>query len=228
MGALSIPYIDQQYSADFTSDAEKTANYIWTTYGQMIIDACFTVGLDPCIVVGFMIIESGRGDGTVNPNAQSPVGAQGLLQLMPVTAWQTLESQAASFTPEQSAIITKYLPGYQKPGGFSGLQGTWLPKITALLKTPEFNIWVGVMQLAQLCLYIVRKTGDLKLDQVAVSYNAGQGNYQKYIYSKGLSNSDTTTLVAAFPFVETTNYVLKLVGTGGSIQAAMDTKATQS
>lgn len=227
MGDISLPLIQQQYSSDFTADALLTASYIRNTYGAIINAAAASVGMDPNWIIGFMIIESGTGNGSVNPNARSSAGAVGLLQLEPVTAWQTLENQAASFTPDQSLIISKYLPGYQKPGGFSGLKSTWLPQITALLTTPEFNIWVGTMQLAQLFLYIIKKTGDLKMDQVVIAYNAGQGNYQKYIYTKGLSTADTATIVASFPFSETDDYIVKLLGIGGSMLAAVNTQPTQ-
>lgn len=223
MPNINLPLINQQYSSDFTADAQTTASYIWNTYGQIIADAAASVGIDPSWVVAFMIIESGTGSGSVNPNALSPAGAMGLLQLEPVTAWQTLENQAAAFTPEQSAIASKYLPGYQKPGGFTGLKSTWLPQIQKALSNPEFNIWVGTMQLAQMFLYIIKKTGDLKMDQVVIAYNAGQGNYQKYIYTQNLSNSDTATIVASFPFQETDNYIIKLLGIGGSMIAAMNT-----
>lgn len=225
MSNIQVPQIAQQYSPAFSSDAVTTAGFIRSSYGQYIAAASASVGLDPNIAIGFMIIESGTGNGTVNPNATSPAGALGLLQLEPVTAWQTLENQAPAFTPDQSVLVTKYLPGYQKIGGFTGLQSTWLPQIKQLLTTPEFNIWVGIMQLAQMCKYIMKKTNDgtLHLDQVVIAYNAGQGNYSKYVYNAGLASADTTTIATSFPFAETVAYIVKLLGIGGSLAAAIQT-----
>lgn len=222
MGNIVIPMINQKYSDDFSNEAMIEARYIRANYGNIIGAAAQSFGIDPNWVIGFMVIESGTGS-QVNPNAKSSAGAVGLLQLTPITAYETITNQAPVMTGQQVAIIQKFLPGFIKVGGFTGLQRTWLPKITDELTEPEFNIWVGTMRLAQLMMYIFRKTSDIKMDQVVVAYNAGQGNYQKYVYTKNLSGVDTTTLVSNFPFQETRDYIVKLLGTDGSAMAALRT-----
>ena len=221
MGNIILPAIQQQYSSSFSSDAATTAQWIQDNYGTIVQSAANSVGMDPNIAIVFMIIESGTGNGTVNPNAKSPAGAIGLLQLEPTSAWQALANQAPAFTPDQAAIVDKYLPGFRKVGGFVGLLSSWSSNIATALVIPEFNIYVGIIQLAQLFKYIIRKAGTLDLAQVVIAYNAGQGNYNSLVYNKGLQNSDTTTLVADFPYPETTNYIIKLLGIGGSLLAAI-------
>lgn len=215
--------INQKYSADFSQEASVEAVYIRNNYQDTITRAAASVSMDPNWIIGFMIIESGTGT-QVNPNAKSSAGALGLMQMMPASAYDVITNQAPVMTGEQVAVIEKYLPGFIKVGGFTGMKSYWLPKITDALTEAEFNIWVGAIQLAQLMMYIYKKTGDIKMDQVVVAYNAGQGNYQKYVYKKDLSQSDTATLVQNFPFAETRDYIVKLLGVDGSMMAALRTQ----
>jgi soluble lytic murein transglycosylase-like protein len=63
---------------------------------QIIADAAAQAGIDPNLAIAVAVQES-----ALNPNAVSPVGAQGLFQLMPATAASLGVSDP--FDPQQSA-----------------------------------------------------------------------------------------------------------------------------
>jgi|SRR5580700_2931736 hypothetical protein len=63
---------------------------------QIIADAAATAGIDPNLAIAVAVQES-----SLNPNAQSPAGAQGLFQLMPATAASL--GVTDPFDPTQSA-----------------------------------------------------------------------------------------------------------------------------
>lgn len=224
---IKVPAIDMEYSKQFADEAPKAVKYIRANYGNIVNAAAKDVGIDPNVVIAFMVIESARMDGTgrVNPQAKSPVGAMGLMQLMPPTAFDTIEKQAPVMSSQQAAIINKYLPGLLKPGGFTGFYKNYKLKLETALNDPEFNIWLGTMQLAQLFKYIINKTGSLNLAQAIVAYNAGTGNFNKWVVNNNLHKSDSTALVKGLQVAgglkESRQYIVKLLGINGSLMAAI-------
>lgn len=225
---IIVPSIDMEFSAQFSEEAPLTVKYIRQNYQDMISAAGKDIGVDPDVIIGFMVIESGKmdGSGQVNPHATSPAGAEGLLQLMPATAYDTLTRQAPVMTSMQSTIVSKYLPGFIKIGNFTGFYKNWKSKILSALYEPEFNIWTGTMQLAQLMKTIIDKNnGVLNMAQVVVAYNAGLGNYDKYVTKQNLSSFDSTALVAGLQqegaLKESRQYIIKLLGKNGSLIAAL-------
>lgn len=216
-----------EFSTQFAEESPKTVKYIRKNYQNIINDASKEVGIDPDVVIAFMVVESGMMDGTgrVNPNAKSPAGAMGLMQLMPPTAFDTIEKQSPVMTSKQATIVNKYLPGLIKPGGFTGFYKNYKTQLESALFQPEFNIWLGTMQLAQLFKYIINKTGSLNLAQAIVAYNAGTGNFNKWVVNNNLHKSDSTALVkglqAAGGLKESRQYIVKLLGINGSLVAAI-------
>lgn len=219
MGVTIIPAVSEQFSSAFSSDAATAAANIRATYGDTVQAACVAFGIDPNVVIGFMIVENTSAD----PGAQSSAGAVGLLQLEPATAFQTIKNQAPAMPASFQIVVAKNLSGFLKPAGLVGLLVTWKAAIAQALLDPEFNIWVGVAQLAQLANKSQKLDGTVRVDHVVVMYNAGVGNYYKYVVDTGLAGVDTEALIAQLGIPETTNYIIKLMGTDGAIMAALRT-----
>lgn len=215
-----------EFTRQFAMEAEPTARFIWKNYSSSITSASNSLGVDRKIIVGFIIIESGKfdGSGQVNPKAVSPVGARGLMQLMPRTAYDTIVAQAPVMSGQQSVVIQRYLPGLLKINGFVESYEKFEKKILDALFEPEFNIWVGSMQLAQLMKYSIKKSGTLNLAQVVVMYNAGVGNYDTWVVKNGLQKSDSTALIKGLQeaggLKESRQYIVKLLGINGALVAA--------
>src|SRR3954463_5095871 len=106
---ISVPAIQMEFTQAFGKETIATATYIRNNYKQFIDRAAGSVKLDANIAVAFIIVESGRqdGSGTVNPSAKSPVGALGLMQLMPQTCYDTIVAQGPVMTGDQKAIVEK-------------------------------------------------------------------------------------------------------------------------
>lgn len=225
--AIKVPDINMEFSGQFTAEAPLAVKYIRKTYGSIVNAAARSLGIDPNLLIAFMIIESAKmdGSGQVNPKATSPAGAKGLMQLTPATAWDAVTKQAPVMDSQQVTVISKYLPGLIKPGGFTGFLSNYKDKLNTAMYEAEFSIWVGAMQLAQLCKYVINKTGSLNLSQVVVIYNAGQGNWNKWVVKNDLSKSDSTALVKGLQVAgglkESRQYIVKLMGKGGSLEAAI-------
>lgn len=228
---IKVPSIDMEFAGWFTEEAPKAVKYIRANYGTIINAAAKDIGIDPNLIIAFMVIESAKmdGSGTVNPNATSPVGAQGLMQLTPDTAWDAITKQAPVMSSQQISVINKYLPGAVKIGGFTGFYSNYKTKLKEALYQPEFSIWVGSIQLAQLIKKMISKTGETDmtkvLGQVIVAYNAGEGNWNTWVAKNNLQNSDTTALVKGLQVAgglkESRQYIVKLLGKGGSLMAAI-------
>ncbi len=115
-----------------------------------------------------------RAESRFNPNAISPVGARGLIQLMPYTA-------------EQLERLLNQPPIQEEK-----------------LMTPQTNIELGARYLARL---LHTFSGYTPL--VAAAYNAGP--HRVYSWLSTFGNLDMDEFVEHIPFVETRNYVKKVV-----------------
>lgn len=219
MGVTVIPAIDQQFSAQFSSDAAGAAQKIRAQYGDTVSAACYAFGMDASTVIGFMIVENTG----VDPSAESGAGAIGLMQLEPVTAFQTIKNQAPAIPASYQIIVAQALPGFLKPLGLVGFYASWQDRIAAALLDPTFNIWTGVAQLAQLANRSQKRDGTVRIDHVVVMYNAGVGNYYKYVVDTGLEDVDVDALIAQLGIPESVNYIVKLMGSDGAIMAALRT-----
>lgn len=226
---ITVPAVQQQFSTQFSSDANTAAQRIKSTYGSIINAAAASVGIDPNIIVGFMIVENTPADpsavsyGCSSTAAAEYACAYGLIQLQVATAFQTMKDQAAAgLQPAEMAIIQKYLPGFLKVQGFVGFLASWKKQIYQALLQAEFNIWIGAMQIAQLMAKNVKQFGgDPRLDHIIVMYNRGVGNYNKEVVKAGLENVDTATLVSSLTIEETQDYIIKYLGIDGSLMAAI-------
>ncbi len=115
-----------------------------------------------------------RTESVYKPDVISPVGARGLMQLMPLTA-RNLFRIAGEASPEDLDLLV-----------------------------PETNIRLGTQYLARLG----QKFNGL-LPLVAAAYNAGPHRVEGWLVNFG--HLDTDEFVEHIPFLETRNYVKKIV-----------------
>jgi hypothetical protein len=220
MGVTNIPAVSEQFSAEFSADAAVAAPKIRAAYNDIIQAACSAFGFDPNVAIGFMIVENTD----VNPSAVISAGAIGLMQLEPATAFQTIKNQAVAMPGGFEVIVSNKLPGFIKPLQLVGFLVNWESQIAAALTDPEFNIWCGCCQLAQLANKSIKLDGEMRIDHMVVMYNAGVGNYYKYVVDTGLAGVDPEALLAQLGIPETTAYIEKLLGPEGAILAALRTQ----
>jgi soluble lytic murein transglycosylase len=115
-----------------------------------------------------------RTESLYKPDVISPVGAKGLMQLMPFTARNLYK-----------------VSNEPVPDGFD-------------LLNPEMNVRLGGQYLARLML---KFNGQLPL--VAAAYNSGPHRVESWLVSFG--HLETDEFVEHIPFLETRNYVKKVV-----------------
>jgi soluble lytic murein transglycosylase len=126
-------------------------------------------GTDPYLVLALI-----REESAFAPRAVSPVGARGLMQLMPQTA--------------DLVARENKLP----------------PVASAALDTPEANIRLGAIHLADL---LRDNNGNLVL--ALASYNAGKQAVQRWLQRFGFA--DEIEFVEDIPYNETRNYVKRVL-----------------
>lgn len=122
-----------------------------------------------------------RSESQYKSDAISPVGARGLMQIMPETA-----RQVARLAGEQNFVVQS-------------------------LNDPEVNIRLGAHYLQRL-----GKRFDRQLPLVAAAYNAGPHRVENWL--AGFGNLETDEFIEHIPFLETRNYVKKVVKNYGIYQ----------
>lgn len=227
-----VPLIQMQESTNFTNLCQANIPNIISNWGSIINDACAAYNVDSNIILGFVAIESPD----LIEDAVSSAGAIGLIQMQPPTAFDFLCQQAASnnMPADYATVVNYYMPGFLKPGGFTGFWSTWKAAITAALAHSDFNLWTGITGIAQMIWKDMKtNNGTVRLDHIVIKYNAGgdetRGNYHKYVITPGLQNADPTTLLNSLPetIVETKAYMIKLLGIQGSIVTAVNINGAQ-
>ncbi len=217
-----FPVLQKKMSDNFTNLCKTNIAVIKQKWGSIITAASAAYGVDPNLMIGFILIESPD----INPSAVSGAGAIGLMQMQVPTAWDYLCKQAPKMPAGYALVIQRLLPGLLKPGGFTGFLSSWKDKVKQALYDPEFNLWTGITGLTQLIWADMQQNkGALRLDHVIIKYNAGgddySGNYHRYVITPGLKNADPATLLANFPLAETRAYLIKYLGIDGSVVVAI-------
>lgn len=221
-----FPVIQEKESDNFTNLVTTNMPQIRSNWGDIVEAASNAYGVDPNIMLGFIAIESPD----LKDDAVSSAGAIGVMQMQVATAFDYVCKQAPKISPAYAAIVQKYMPGFLKPGGFTGFYSTWKAKVEDALYQADFNIWTGITGLSQMIWADLQSNnGNLRLDHVVIKYNAGgdnfSGNYHKYVVAAGLKDADPATLLASFPLVETKAYLIKLLGIDGSVVIACRTSS---
>jgi len=101
------------YSASMLNGSPESA-FVWAVlypkaYGEMVVNYSEKAGIDPSLAFAVM-----RAESSFSPEATSPVGARGLMQLMPKTAAMVLEERKIAperlYDPELNIRLgTKHL-----------------------------------------------------------------------------------------------------------------------
>jgi hypothetical protein len=218
-----FPIIQKKMSDNFTNLCNTNIVVVKEKWGSIINTACGAYGVDPNLMIGFILIESPD----VNPNAISGASAIGLMQMQVPTAWDYLSKQAPKMPAGYALVVQRVLPGLLKPGGFTGFFSSWKGKMREALFDPEFNLWTGITGITQMIWADMQKNnGKLRMDHVIIKYNAGgddySGNYHKYVITPGLKDADPATLLANMPLSETRAYLIKYLGIDGSVVVAIN------
>lgn len=159
-------------------------------YGSVLDRHASERKLDPAIVRALVQAES-----NFNPAAKSPVGASGLMQLMPATAAELYRQTYGRPAPKDLTVKMRKEPNVKDE--VTGL--TW----------GELNVSLGTKYLSQKLLKYSKAVDEkgAKIDPTfqlvlaLASYNAGSGAVSKY---SGVP-----------PYTETRNYVTKILRTLG-------------
>ena len=146
-------------------------------YAEIVKDRSAKLTLDPDFVFALV-----RQESVFAKNATSPVGATGLMQLMPATARLEAGKLSNSYVDQATR---------------SGIQSAIATPST--LRDPEVNVTLGVHHLWRL-MNIYRSP------VVALSsYNAGTAATQKW--KKTIASDDWLTFIERIPYKETRSYV---------------------
>lgn len=231
--AIKIPALNETASnvgpnIPYKTEAIAAVKSVKKNYSAQISKGSLISGVPETILYGFAAVESGTGGAKL----VSPAGAIGLMQLTPGTVYDTLNRQLAAWTTPADLQYADYLHTLapqilvvQNPAGKTAASKyRLLPHTSAAiykqaLFNPGFNVIAGSLAIAQLLAQSIRSTGQPRLDHVVIKYNAGIGNFARYVSGRGLENRnvDTAQLKQNFPLAETKAYILKLMGVNGTL-----------
>jgi len=150
-------------------------------YSDYIINASEKYSIDP-----FLLLAIAREESRYNPEAISPAGAIGLLQIMPSTARRL----ALEIKKDNGSV-----------GGEVALEAQ---KWNALLKDPALNIELGAFYLSRL----IKRYG--VLSYAIAAYNAGEAAVDSWLKN---NYSDEDEFIEDIPYGETINYVKRVLTT---------------
>lgn len=143
-------------------------------YLSIIKDLSSKNSIDPYLVLAIIKAES-----AFELDIMSPVGAVGLMQLMPSTAAWIIET------------------GMNRVVDFADWN-------ESLLMKPEINLELGITYLRYLFDYFKQK-----ICPAIAAYNAGPGRLNEWM--KGGNQSNPDSFIETIPFLETKNYIKKVI-----------------
>ncbi len=149
-------------------------------YSDYIVNASKKYGVDP-----FLILAIAREESRYNPEAISPAGAIGLMQIMPSTARR----------------LSQEIRSNASDGGEMTLEGR---RWHALLTDPALNIELGAFYLSRL----IKRYG--VLSYAIAAYNAGEVAVDSWLKN---NYSGEDEFIEDIPYGETINYVKRVLTT---------------
>lgn len=155
-------------------------------FADFIMDSSRRYGVDPLLILAII-----RQESRYNPDAISPAGARGLMQIMPHTARRLLAVMEDEGLSQD--IIARDL---RKDSDTNFLGGQ--------IMNPELNIKLGALYLKNL---IDRYGG---ISYALAAYNAGEKTVDSWLKNNYLSEDE---FIEDIPYRETINYVKRVLAT---------------
>ena len=175
-------------------------------YGKLIAQAALITGLAEELIQSVVFIESAG-----KPDARSGAGALGLMQLLPVTAEDSLflarkkDLLTADLITALNAVLAGKLSLVLKRPNLGVKPAFRIP--LAWLVRPEVSILIGSVFLSLLIKEATQADGTVRLDLAIARYNRG------YFFKP---RGTIEELVASVP-AETRGYILKLAGVNSTL-----------
>jgi len=251
---LIIPAIKKEWQVpknqpSWRTQAISMLSKVKGNYLKEFQNASALSGVPLEILIGFATVESGGAR-----NETLDLASKGVMQVNIATTYQALYDQMkigvslGSFYPYYVGCpsifnVKKTIPKdfwssknakerQKNVNDYLSLKSLDAPNIKeeirkCLINNAQFNIYIGSLILSQLLLASVKKTGKPRLDHAVIKYNAGVGNFSKYVSRKGLESSqhDTTAIYDAVPIPISRNYIVKLLGINGFLDLLINQKA---
>ncbi len=194
------------YKISDTSRIIQKISKIKTNYEHYINNASFITGVPKKIIYSFIFIESQGISDAIGGNKEV-----GLMQIKVASATDILIKSKISnkLNDREIAIISKYL-GVSKR--YILTHKIEFEKEDLL--NPELNILIGAMYLSIL-LEETKEKDTIRIDKMAIRYNAGYYSYNKGSLLKG---SIDEVLIIVKDSIILYNYVLKLTGKNGLLK----------
>lgn len=229
-----IKYLKKNYASNFKNASYFTGVPEMILYGFAAIESgsLGPSAVSPAGAVGIMQVTPATAYDTLVRQINNTNDYDGMVLL------QTLQKLAPNIIKVKKALVetkkkvavpntkpTQYVevPNFNITKGSDAFSIVPYASSTVLFKTAlknaYFNILVGSIAVAQLLAQSIKSTGQPRMDHVVIKYNAGIGNFARYVTNRGLEKStvDTTKLKAAFPLAETKAYIVKLLGINGTL-----------
>ena len=209
---IKIPAIPLAfYKTTDVPQIKKKIGEINSKYGPYIKNSSKISSVPEDLISSFIFIESAG-----NPNAVSPSGATGLMQVAPVSGTDILflEKKMGRLNAAEKKILENHI-GAQRLADILKMQymGQKIVITKNDLLNPELNILIGTIYLG-LLIYRHTENGVIRLDKVVVSYNMGW-----FANDQGKKlQGDTVSLVKTIN-KESSNYITKLLGQNGILDA---------
>lgn len=158
-------------------------------YPELLLNVSRLYAVDP-----FLLLSIIREESRYNPEAISPAGARGLMQIMPYTAERLIRATTFNHQERSQKILNSFWPQYLKNNSNHSQR----------LYDPELNIHLGA-------LYFKRLLEQYKEIPLAIAaYNAGERAVDLWL-KNGYSSVDE--FIEDIPYGETMNYVKRVLTT---------------